>query len=63
MSERFLAPKEVFSRISLSRTHVYRLIRTGRFPRPVPLGPQRVAFLETEIEDWMAARIREREDV
>ncbi len=37
-----------------------RLIKVGTHPRPVPLGPHRVAFLESEVEDWMAQRIAAR---
>ena len=60
MAERFVSLREVLNRTSFSKTHVYRLIRAGRFPRSVPLGPGRVAFLESEIENWMAARVAER---
>lgn len=61
MSERFISMNEVLDRICLSKTHLYRKINAGQFPRPVPLGPQKVAFLESEIEAWMAARLRARE--
>ena len=61
MSERFLSMREVLSRTSLSKTHTYRMINAGRFPRPVPLGPHRVGFVESEVDDWMAARLRERD--
>ncbi len=60
MAERFLQLKEVLRRTSLSRAHTYRLIKAGSHPRPVPLGPHRVAFLESEMEDWMAQRIAAR---
>lgn len=61
MSERFISMSEVLDRICLSKTHLYRKINGGQFPRPVPLGPQKVAFLESEIEAWMAARLHARE--
>ena len=61
MGDRFISMSEVLDRICLSKTHLYRKINAGDFPRPVPLGPQKVAFLESEIEDWMAARLRARE--
>ena len=60
MSERFISMNEVLDRICLSKTHLYRKINAGQFPRPVPLGPQKVAFLESEIEAWMEARLRAR---
>ncbi len=61
MSDRFISMSEVLDRICLSKTHLYRKINAGQFPRPVPLGPQKVAFLESEIEDWMAARLHARQ--
>ena len=61
MDDRFIAMGEVIDRVCLSKTHIYRKIKAGQFPRPVPLGPHKVAFVESEIEDWMAARIRARE--
>lgn len=61
MSERFISMDEVIDRVSFSKTHIYRKIADGTFPRPVPLGPHKVAFLEREIEEWIAARIDERD--
>lgn len=60
MAEKFLSLREVLVRTSLSKTHTYRLINAGYFPRPVPLGPHRVAFLESEVEAWMAERVARR---
>ncbi len=59
MSERFLPLREVLARTSLSRSQIYRLIASGDFPKAVPLGARR-AFLESEIQEWMDARIAER---
>ena len=61
MGDRFISMIEVLDRICLSKTHLYRKINAGQFPRPVPLGPQKVAFLESEIEAWMAARLQARD--
>ena len=61
MAERFISLREVLSRTSLSKTHTYRLINSREFPCPVPLSPHRVAFVESEVEAWMAERLRLRE--
>ena len=60
MTDRFISMAEVIDRVSFSKTHIYRKIASGTFPRPVPLGPQKIAFLEQEIEQWMAERLRAR---
>jgi prophage regulatory protein len=44
-----------------SRTHVYRLIAAGKFPKPIHISSQRVAFVESEIDSWIGARIADRE--
>ena len=61
MSDRFISMSEVLDRICLSKTHLYRKINAGQFPKQIPLGPQKVAFLESEIEAWMKARLHARE--
>ena len=62
MSERFISMDEVIDRVSFSKTHIYRKIADGTFPRPVPLGPHKIAFLEREIVEWMADRIDARQN-
>ena len=47
--------------ITYSRSHVYRLINAKKFPQPVHLGVGRVAFVETEIDNWIKERIAERD--
>jgi prophage regulatory protein len=46
---------------SLSRTMINKYRAEGRFPRAVPLGMKRIAFVRSEVEAWVAARIAERE--
>jgi len=41
--------------ISYSRGHLYRLIKAGKFPRPVKLGENRVAFVRNDIVAWIDA--------
>lgn len=57
MAECFISLRDVLARTSLSKTHTYRLINGGQFPRPVSLGPRRVAFIEREVDDWLQARM------
>ena len=47
---------EVLRMTSLSRSSVYKLIRLGDMPRQVPLGPHRVAWIKSEVENWIATR-------
>ena len=42
---------------SLSRTAINKLRARGDFPAEVRLGERRVAFVRSEIYDWLQARI------
>ncbi len=59
MATRLLHLREVLNRTSLSRSHTYRLIAEGTFPASVSLV-SRVAWVESEIESWLEARIAAR---
>lgn len=45
---------------TLSRTAIFKLRSQGKFPKAVPLGEKRVAFVRSEVEQWLEARIAER---
>ena len=45
---------------SLSRTMLNRYRAEGRFPAAVPLGDKRIAFLKSEVTEWISARIAAR---
>ena len=45
---------------SLSRTAINRWRALGKFPKAVPLGHKRVAFVRTEVEQWIRDRIADR---
>lgn len=47
--------------IPFSRQHIHRLIRQGRFPKPVKLGYSTNAWLVSDIDRWIEERVAERE--
>ena len=47
---------EVLSRIGLSRSTLWRLIRAGEFPRPIRLGRRSVGWIEYDVEAWIKSR-------
>jgi prophage regulatory protein len=57
--QRFIGVKEVLDRICLSKTELYERMKAESFPKSIALGPQKVVFLESEIDAWMQARIEE----
>ena len=44
-----------------SQPHIYRMIRAGKFPRPIKLGESTTAWIEAEIDSWLAGLAAERE--
>jgi prophage regulatory protein len=46
--------------ITLSKCQVWRLEKDGRFPKRVQVSPARVAWVESEIDAWIASRISAR---
>lgn len=42
---------------SISRSLRHKLIKEGKYPQPVQIGARRIAFLESEIDEWIAARV------
>jgi prophage regulatory protein len=46
---------EVIDRSGLSRTSIYRKMDAGEFPMSVQLGSNTVAWLEADLERWIAA--------
>jgi prophage regulatory protein len=47
--------------IRFSRQWLRKLIARGEFPVPLKLGAQSVAFVESEIDEWLAQRVHERD--
>lgn len=46
--------------IPYSRPHLYKLMAQDLFPKPLKLGPNRIGFLEKEIDSWIEERADER---
>jgi prophage regulatory protein len=49
--------REVERRTALSRSRIYDLMAKGLFPKPIRLGEMTVAWVDSEIDAWIAARI------
>jgi prophage regulatory protein len=56
MADILLRLRNVRDACALSRSELYRRIRIGEFPKPVAIGSRAVAWRQSEINDWIAAR-------
>ena len=48
--------------IPYCKIQLWRLERDGRFPKRVSVGPQRYAWIESEIDQYIAERVRQRDE-
>ena len=48
--------KEVIQKVSLGQSTIYARIAKGEFPKPFELTPGRVAWLEEDIDAWLAEK-------
>ena len=44
---------EVVSITGVSRSHIYKRVSQGTFPRPLKIGERSVRFRESDIMAWM----------
>lgn len=52
--DRFLRLDEVLHTTGIGRNTVYRRIKEGTFPKQVRIGPNSVAWRQSDISQWMA---------
>ena len=58
---RIIRLKEVIDSTGLARSTIYKYIAEGAFPKPVSLGDRCVGWVDSEVHDWILARIEERD--
>ncbi|EDX0048492.1 AlpA family transcriptional regulator [Salmonella enterica] len=61
MSQSLIRLPEVQRRTGYSKAWIYKLIDQGRFPKPVKIGSRSIAFVESEVDEWIAERIAARD--
>lgn len=47
---------KVADKTGLSKTHLYRLVQAGKFPKPIKLSERVSAWDEAAIDSWLAAK-------
>jgi prophage regulatory protein len=57
----YLRLRDVCARVALKPSAIYNLIKLGRFPKQVKLSERTAAWVESEVEAFMEARLAERD--
>lgn len=50
----------VMDKTGISKSYIYVLVKQGLFPKPVKLSERSVAWVESEIQQWIDDRINQR---
>lgn len=56
---RLIRLPEVLIRTGYSKAWIYRLLKENRFPRSVKIGVRSIAFIESEVDEWINQRLSE----
>lgn len=57
-SYRLLRLARVIEKTGLKRSQIYAYMKTGEFPKSLKIGPSSVAWLESEIDGWITAKLK-----
>ena len=60
VTTRLIRLNEVLVMTGLSRSGMYRSIEKQQFPSQVPIGDRAVAWVESEVQMWIAEKIEDR---
>ena len=58
---RVIRRREVERRVGHARSTIYGWLANGKVPAPCRLGARTVGWVESEVSDWLRARVAERE--
>lgn len=60
ISHQLLRLKQVREKTGLKRSQIYLYMKTGDFPQSIKIGPTSVAWLESEINEWIEQKLSSR---
>lgn len=59
LKESLIRLPEVMRRTGFSKPYLYKLISDDKFPKQVKIGTRSIAFVESEVDEWIANKIAE----
>ena len=57
MKQALLRFPDVINRTGLKRSSIYTRLKEGTFPKPIKIGERAIAWIESEIDQWITDRI------
>ena len=58
--DQIIRKPELFSKLSLSDATIWRMEKSGKFPRRIKLGGNSVGWFENEVEAWLLKKSADR---
>lgn len=58
-NNRLIRRKEVQDKTGLGASSIYAMMKIGKFPKCLNLSERRVAWLESDVDNWIAERVAE----
>lgn len=55
-NSRYIDSRELYALIPYTPQHILRLEKKGMFPLRIKMGPNKVVWLRSEIEQWLEER-------
>ena len=62
MLQKVLKATQVAIYINTCKSQVYKLVKQGRFPKPIKLGERGSGWLTSEIDAWLQSRVDIRDE-
>ena len=59
MVHKILRLPDVIERVGFSRSSIYAFVGNGTFPKPVQIGIRAVGWLDSDVDDWLNAKIEQ----
>ena len=56
-NQRFIRRKEVQAKTGLGASSFYAMMKQGKFPKAITLSERRVAWIESDVDQWISERI------
>ncbi len=57
-AQSLLRMREILKKISISRSAFYLLIKEGKFKPPIKIGARSVGWLESDVAEFIAERVK-----
>ncbi|TKV11700.1 AlpA family transcriptional regulator [Citrobacter sp. wls619] len=57
---RLLRLAQVLDKTGLKRSQIYSYMKEEQFPKSIKIGPSSVAWLESEIDEWINQKLNNR---